>query len=64
MENESVYKEYLATLHKKDDKSLHKNYTVISINLDEFDKILKDYITTHFKKFDFYFINCEFKKRI
>ena len=43
---------------------MFKKYTVININLDEFDKILKDYITTHNEKFDFYFINCEFKIEI
>ena len=27
--------------------------------MDEFDKILSDYISHHNKKFDFYFFNCE-----
>ena len=30
------------------------------MNLDEVMKILNDYISTHNKNFDFYFINCEF----
>ena len=29
-------------------------------NLDGVNKILNDYISTHNKNFDFYFINCEF----
>ena len=33
--NESEYHKYLATLPKKDDKSLYKKYTNNNINLDE-----------------------------
>ena len=29
--------------------------------MEEFDKILNDYITAHYNKFNFCFINCEFK---
>ena len=29
--------------------------------MDEVDKILRDYVSTHNKKFDTYFIYCEFK---
>ena len=32
-----------------------------NINLDEFDKILSDYISHHNKKFYLYFIKCEFE---
>ena len=28
--------------------------------MDEVDKILNDYVTFPYKKFNFYFINCEF----
>ena len=28
--------------------------------MDEFDKIVNDYVTTHNKKFDFYLISCDF----
>ena len=45
---------------KKNDKSLHKKYTIKNIKLDEVYKILDDYVTIQNKKFDFYFINCEF----
>ena len=48
-------------MRKKNDKSLYKKYTINNINLDEVDEILNDYITTHNKKFDLYFIICEFK---
>ena len=58
IENECEYCYYLATLRKKDDKSLYKKYTINNINLDEGNKILNQYISTHNKSFDFYFINC------
>ena len=61
IENESEYKNYIASLHKKDDKSIYKIYVINNINLDEFDKILRDYVSTHNKKTDIYFIYCEFK---
>ena len=61
IKNESEYKNYIASLRKKDDKSIYKEYVINKINLDEVDKILKDYVSTHNKKFDIYFIYCEFK---
>ena len=62
IENESEYKYYIATLHKKDNKSLYENYTFNNIsNLDEFDKKLSDYISIHNKDYDIYLINCSFK---
>ena len=61
IENQSEYMNYLATMRKKNDKSLYKNYTINNINLDEIDKILHHYITTHNKKFDLSFTNCEIK---
>ena len=60
-ENEHEHKEYVATPRKKNDESLYKKYTFNNIILVDFDKILKDYITTHIKKFDFHFINCDLK---
>ena len=56
IENESEYKNYIASLCKKDDKSIYKKYIIYSFNLDEVDKILKDYVSTHNKKFNIYFI--------
>ena len=38
IENESEYYEYLATLRKKNGKSLYKTYTMNNINLDEVSK--------------------------
>ena len=61
IENESEYKNYITTLRKKDDKSIYKKYIIYNISLDEVDKILKDYVSTHNKKFNIYFIYCEFK---
>ena len=60
IENQSEYNNYLATLRKEDDKSLYKKYTINNINLDEVNKIIDDYISSHNKNFDFQFINCEF----
>ena len=51
---------YLATLRKENDKCFYKKYTLNNFNLDEVNKIINDYISTHNKNFDFYFINCEF----
>ena len=61
IEKESEYKNYIATLRKKNDESLYKKLTINNINLDEVDKMLNDYVTTHNKKFDCYSIYCEFK---
>ena len=49
IENESESKNYITTLRKKDDKSIYKKYIIYNINLDEVDKILKDYVSTHKK---------------
>ena len=44
------HKEYLATMQKKNDKSLYIKIKINNVTLDDFDKILNDYITTHKKK--------------
>ena len=54
IENPSEYQQNLATSHKKNDISLYIKYTINNINLDELDKILNDYITTHNEKFNFF----------
>ena len=59
-ENESEYNEYIATMPKKDVKILYENYTINNINLDEVDKILSEYVTTHNKKFYFHLVGYEF----
>ena len=61
IENESEYQYYRATLRKKNVERLYKKYTIKNINLDEYDKIINDYITTHNKNFDVDLVNCEFK---
>ena len=45
---------------KENDKSFYTKYIINNINIDEFDKIFNYYITTHNKKIDFYYIDCEF----
>ena len=45
---------------KKNDKSFYTKYTFNNVNIDKFDKIFNYYITTQNKKFDFYYIDCEF----
>ena len=50
----------MATLKKEHDKSFYENFSNINPNLDKIDEILNDYITEHNKKFEIYFINCEF----
>ena len=52
--------EYLTTFRKKNDKNMYKKYVVNNIDLDEVDKILNDYVNIHNKKFDIYFIKCNF----
>ena len=61
VESESEPNNNLATFRKRNDKRFYRKYTIGNVNLDEFDKILNNYIITHNKKFDFFFINCEFK---
>ena len=60
-ENESERNSYKATFRKRNDKGLYKKYTVYNVNLDEFDKILSDYMSHQNKKFCSYFLNCEFQ---
>ena len=49
---------YLASLHKRYDRSLYYKYIVKNINLNDINKIFDYYITIHNEKFDMYFINC------
>ena len=45
---------------KENDKNFYTKYTINNVNIDEFDKIINYYITTHNKKFGFFYIDCEF----
>ena len=47
-------------MRKKDDKSIFKKFTINIIILDEVDKILNFYVSTHNQNFCLYFINCKF----
>ena len=57
--NPSEYQYYLDTSRKINDKNLYIKYIFDNIIFDELDKLLKDHISTHNKKFVFYFISCE-----
>ena len=59
IENPDEYENYLTTSHKKYDKNLYIKYTINIISFDELDKILKDYISTHNRKFVSCLISCE-----
>ena len=61
IEDQCEYKEYLSTLRRENHESLYKNYFIMNPRFHEVDKILIDYITTHSRKLDFYFIISEFK---
>ena len=61
IENASEYHSYLVNPYLKNDKKFYKQYTINNIKLDDFDKMLNDYITNHNKKINVYFIHCEFK---
>ena len=49
---------YLASFHKRYDRSLYYKYTINNINLNNINKIFDYYITIHNEKFDIYFTNC------
>ena len=56
--DENELNHYLASLHKRYDRSLYYKYTINNINLNNINKIFDYYITIHNEKFDIYFINC------
>ena len=45
----------------KNDKCFYTKYTINNIKINEFDKIFNYYIFNLNKKFDFYYIDCEFE---
>ena len=53
IENESEYHNYLATLGKKNQRSLYKKYAINNVNLDEVIKRINNYISTHNENFGF-----------
>ena len=59
IESGFIYEDFLSGFRHKIDISLCINYLINNVNLDEIYKILKDYVYTPNKKFDFYFIYCD-----
>ena len=55
------YNNYINNLIKDDNKYICFKYIINNIDINNFDKIFNDYITNHNKKFEFYYINCEFQ---
>ena len=47
-------------MHKENDKTIYKNYFIKDVNLCDIDEILCHYVSINIKKFDFYFIKCNF----
>ena len=45
----------------KNDKCFYTKYIINNVKINKFDKIFNYYITTHNRKFDFYYIDCEFE---
>ena len=52
LEDENDWRFYLATFRKTYDRCLYTKYTINNVDLDEFDKILKEYNSRHNKNFD------------
>ena len=61
---EIEYNNYITTLVNKNNKFKYMKDIVIKVNIINFEKIFNNYITNHNKKFDFYYINCEFEIEI
>ena len=59
-EDKSELDNYLLTGRKEIDRSIYKTYFLKNIHLDCVDKILNNYFSIHNKKFDLYFIKCNF----
>ena len=45
----------------KNDKCFYTKYIINNVKINEFDKMFNYHISTHNKKFDFYYIDCEFE---
>ena len=53
------YSDFTTSFRKRIDNSLCINYATKNVILDEDDKILNSYVSTHNKNFDFYIIYCD-----
>ena len=60
-ENENELNKYFDNLRKENDENLYTKFSIIIINLDEFDKILSDYISHNNNKFYLYFSKLTFE---
>ena len=60
LENESERTYYVATLRKRYERCLYTKHTNNNNNLDEFDRILNQYISHHNRKFDLYLYKLTF----
>ena len=58
---DKIENNYLSSLVKDDNKFIYMRYIINKVNSNNFDKIFDNYIINHNKKFDFYYINCEFR---
>ena len=52
---------YISSLVKDDNKFIYMRDIFNKVDINNFEKIFNNYITNHNKKFDFYYINCEFQ---
>ena len=59
--HEIKHNNYLSSLVKDDNKFIYARYVVNNVNIDNFDKIFNNYGSNHNKKFDFCYMNCEFR---
>ena len=59
--HEIKHNNYLSSLVKDDNKFIYMKYIINEVNINNFDKIFDNHIINHNKKFDFYYINCEFQ---
>ena len=59
-EDKSKLNKYLATSHKENDMTIYKNYVIKDVNLCDIDDILDHYVCINNKKFNPYFIKCDF----
>ena len=59
--HEVIDNNYINSLVKNDNKFIYMKYIINKVDINNFDKLFNNYISNHNKKFDFYYINCEFQ---
>ena len=59
--HEIMNNNYISSLVKQDNKFIYMKYIINKVDISNFDKIFNNHITIHNKKFDYYYINCEFQ---